>query len=220
VAAATEVAEPAEASEPEVESRPVEDDELVLDPADLAPDDWTPDESMFGVLAHRAGSEPETTEASDAASDVEPPAAGIASPDDDLLMELADLAPDIEPGSRRPRPAGDDEALPTRTLGELYARQGLLGEAVNVFEDLVARSPGDVDLRARLDELRAERDGRKAAARAAVPGAPRAALPAEPASEPASEPAPPPADDPPVAEFFSDLLSWSPDRPDDGVSDA
>lgn len=47
------------------------------------------------------------------------------------------------------------DSLPvTRTLGELYARQGLTAEAVSVFEALAARHPDDPSLRERLEELR------------------------------------------------------------------
>ncbi len=242
-----------------------DDDDLILDPADLAPDDWTPDESMYGALAFADEPEPEpepeaepepvpelepaeaeaeATEVAvevveveveveadadaevdvDAALEVEAektavdandaaevevvhdeprvetlePTPAIAPPGGDLLMELADLAPDIEPGSRRDEPSAE-EALPTRTLGELYARQGLTGEAVKVFEDLVARNPADPDLRTRLDELRAQ--GRRTpAAEADAPAAPES--PETPDQEP------------PVSAFLADLLAWTPDDED------
>jgi len=52
-------------------------------------------------------------------------------------------------------PEGPADALPvTRTLGELYVKQGLVAEAVSVFETLVARHPDDAALRERLEELR------------------------------------------------------------------
>ena len=47
----------------------------------------------------------------------------------------------------------------TRTLGELYARQGLTGRAVEIFEELVRRAPDDAALASRLGELRAEAGG-------------------------------------------------------------
>lgn len=174
------------------------DDELVLEAAALAPDDWEPDGWTPDEAPPGAGPAPAAVEE----------AGAIAPADDDLLMELADLAPDIEPGSRHPAPdGGDDEVLPTRTLGELYARQGLLDQAVKVFEHLVSRSPADPDLRARLDQLRA----RRTAPRTETSGPePRAAEPR--AAEPAPEPEV--ADDPPVSAFFAHLLAWSPDAAD------
>ncbi|MEJ2542381.1 MAG: tetratricopeptide repeat protein, partial [Gemmatimonadota bacterium] len=46
--------------------------------------------------------------------------------------------------------------LATRTMGELLVRQGLMRQAVEVFEELVRRSPGDEGLQDRLDELRSQ----------------------------------------------------------------
>ncbi len=52
-------------------------------------------------------------------------------------------------------PPGDEPSpTVTRTLGELYLRQGLTGRAVEVFEELVRRNPEDEALRSRLDEIR------------------------------------------------------------------
>lgn len=243
VEAPVEAVEAVEAAPPQ--TAPPEDHDLILDPADLAPDDWTPDESMFGALAFADEPEPEpeaqpepepeavtaaevepaemefAVESEPAAPEAEAPAdvevaaeveapveavvepavpvvdptPAIAPPGGDLLMELADLAPDIEPGRLRDEPPAE-EALPTRTLGELYARQGLTGEAVKVFEDLVARNPADLDLRARLDELRAQ-GRRPAAARTEAPPAPESRETPDP--------------DPPVSAFLADLLAWTPD---------
>lgn len=154
---------------------PPDDEELVVDAASLAPDGW-----VHGGAPHVGG-------------------------DDDLRRQLADLTADLEPA---PPPAESDEpeeALPTRTLGELYARQGLRSEAVKVFEALVARSPDDADLQARLAELR---------------GAP----PAPAAAAPAAAPPPPPTpslrdelDGPPVGDYFARLLAWNAGEAADGA---
>lgn len=166
-----------ETLEPEADAEEFEDVEmLVVDADSLAPDDW------------------------DGA-----PAAPVTAPDGDLLMDLADLAPDIEPGSRHEEES-EEEALPTRTLGELYARQGLRSEAVRVFESLVARNPGDVDLRARLDELRTLRDVPAGAQKAPVRETP---APVEVVED----------DGPPVADFLSGLLSWTPAPESPGADD-
>lgn len=52
-----------------------------------------------------------------------------------------------------------DDALITRTMGEIFARQGLLDQAEEVFRRLTAREPENLELRHRLDELRALREG-------------------------------------------------------------
>ena len=74
-----------------------------------------------------------------------------------------DSGSDEERGSRENHeaPAEPADSLPvTRTLGELYARQGLTSEAVGVFETLVLRHPDDPSLRERLEELlRADQPG-------------------------------------------------------------
>lgn len=41
----------------------------------------------------------------------------------------------------------------TRTLAEIYARQGHLDEAADIYRRLLAKSPDDGALRARLAEL-------------------------------------------------------------------
>lgn len=165
-------------------------DEVVVDAADLAPDP-VPE----AAEPETAEPEPEAPQPAAPAVEAPPATAAVAPPDGDLLMDLSDLAPDIEPGSRHEED-DEEEALPTRTLGELYARQGLRSEAVRVFEALVARSPGDVDLRARLDELRGTADG------------PAPAPPARPRIPTIESPE---DDGPPVKEFFADLLGWTPD---------
>ncbi|TVP46864.1 MAG: tetratricopeptide repeat protein [Gemmatimonadales bacterium] len=97
------------------------------------------------------------------------PAAGAPTPPRDRdpsdAPSSVSMTPDeAEPDAwRLPADAGGGrggagiEPLPvTRTLGELYARQGLTSQAVEVFEALLERSPGDETLRARLSELRPE----------------------------------------------------------------
>lgn len=209
----------AAASEPAASDPPAEVDAAASDDAAAAVDDAEVESEAFpaaeAVVPPDAGAqggvgaieapeaevvESEVVDLADLAPD-DAAAEALAPPDGDLLMDLADLAPDIEPGSRHHDDDDEEEALPTRTLGELYARQGLRSEAVRVFEALVARSPGDADLRARLDELRGMRQA------PAPSAAPRPRVPSIEA---------PIDDDPPVTEFFAELLGWSPDEPADG----
>lgn len=59
------------------------------------------------------------------------------------------VVPEAEPLDR-------SEDIVTRTMGDVYAAQGLFDQAIEVFEQLVAAAPDDDELTARLAELRAE----------------------------------------------------------------
>jgi tetratricopeptide (TPR) repeat protein len=61
---------------------------------------------------------------------------------------------DIQP----PSPVAVD-ALVTRTMGDIFLRQGLLDEAEEVYERLLDRDPDDPLLRGKLEEVRARREG-------------------------------------------------------------
>lgn len=151
-------------------------EELIVDAWTLAPDGWTPDPEREASVS-------------------EPPSAEPVASDP---VSLADLAPDAASGSgTSPAKRRDDAALPTRTLGELYAKQGLTVEAIEVFRELAEAEPSNLEHRARITELEAILDG---AGRSS--GGPETALPAEP------EP-----DDPPISEFFETLLAWAPAEP-------
>jgi len=52
-----------------------------------------------------------------------------------------------------------EDALVTRTMGDIFLRQGLFQEAEEVFRRLLERSPGDRELEARLQDARARRGG-------------------------------------------------------------
>jgi hypothetical protein len=82
-------------------------------------------------------------------------------------MELAALAPDDD----QPEPEIDDEPMVTRTMAELFASQGLLEPALEVFRQLLEATPGDAGLRQRIAEIAARLEGgdRRAAAPAAPP---------------------------------------------------
>ena len=76
----------------------------------------------------------------------------------------------------------------TRTMGDLYASQGLLERAAEVYEHLVRSDPENAELVVRLDALRAP---------------PPAAAPPRAPLEP----------DSPVADYFEELLAWEPGAP-------
>lgn len=52
-----------------------------------------------------------------------------------------------------------EDALVTRTMGDIFLRQGLLDEAEEVYRQLLERDPGDLGLRGKLEEVRASRRG-------------------------------------------------------------
>lgn len=89
--------------------------------------------------------------------DPEPEPAGIGDPFELAWEGGGEAGLDSSGDDAEPEPAGEDDDLSptvTRTLGELYLRQGLTGRAVEVFEELVRRRPDDLELRERLKELR------------------------------------------------------------------
>lgn len=57
------------------------------------------------------------------------------------------------------RPSVDD-ALVTRTMGEIFLRQGLLDRATEVFRRLAARDPEDREVREKLEQVNALRAGK------------------------------------------------------------
>ncbi len=62
--------------------------------------------------------------------------------------EEQELAADDE---REPEP--EPEPVLTETMAEVYARQGLFGEARHIYEQLLAARPGDPELETRIAEL-------------------------------------------------------------------
>jgi tetratricopeptide (TPR) repeat protein len=57
--------------------------------------------------------------------------------------------------SEEPAPSRDADLL-TRTMADLYAEQGLRREAAEIYQELLKDAPGDPELLARLEALRAE----------------------------------------------------------------
>src|SRR3954447_7177373 len=73
-------------------------------------------------------------------------------PTDVVPEEPADvfaMAPDL------PAPSPDDFSK-TITMADLYAKQGLVDEARDIYEDILARDPNNDDVRARLNALDAD----------------------------------------------------------------
>ena len=100
--------------------------------------------------------------------------------------------------------SSDDGDLLTRTMAELYEKQGLVGEAVAIYKELLEDHPDDSELKAAL-----------ARAESSFASAPAVAVPAEPEADPLDEaststdPEPTPTVSSPVTSGRSEVfLEW------------
>jgi tetratricopeptide (TPR) repeat protein len=192
--------------EPEVE---------VMDLGALAPDP-EPEAELevmdLGALAPDKEAEPE----------VEAMDLGALAPDD--VLDLSELAPTAAPEGDPEMDA--NEPIYTRTLAELYVRQGFLDQALDVFRNLLAAEPGATDIETRIAELEGQTG-------APPPPVPEPDAPAEEEverlardlaeggkdahevdtpfawmEEEASVESEPAQDGPDVGNYFDDLLAW------------
>jgi tetratricopeptide (TPR) repeat protein len=117
---------------------------------------------------------------------------------------LAEVEPTPDPFETEPPPASPrGDAADTSTMADLYARQGLIDDARHIYENILARDPGNHEVRAKLDAL-------------TPPASPAAEapqdVPADFAAEPpAIFPASPPADspaNPPANPKIAKLEQW------------
>jgi len=93
------------------------------------------------------GAEEEVFEVAALAPDAEAEDAEVAG-DEEGAFEIAALAPETDLSA-------DEMPLITRTMAELYARQGLTDRALDVFRQLLEATPGDPGLRRRIAEIEA-----------------------------------------------------------------
>ena len=106
-------------------------EEEVVDFGTLAPDEpEAVEEEEFVDFGALAPDEPEAVEQEE-------------------VVDFGALAPD------EPDPDEPAEQIQTQTMADLYATQGLIDRAIDVYERLVAAAPDDAGLRVRLEELRA-----------------------------------------------------------------
>ena len=77
-----------------------------------------------------------------------PPSAEVAAPFDDE-MPVVDSSPVFDTPAEV-APAAPEDATSTLTMADLYVRQGLVEEARHIYENILARDPGNDDVRARL----------------------------------------------------------------------
>jgi tetratricopeptide (TPR) repeat protein len=98
---------------------------------------------------------------------------------------------ELEPADEQE--SGEEGPILTRTMGDLFARQGFRERALEVYEQLLEKNPEDQELIERLEELRAS------------PGAERPPEVAEAIPEEAGR------DAQSIASYLEDLLAWVPD---------
>ena len=149
----------------------------VMDLAALAPD---AEPEVMDLAALAPDAEPEVMDLAALAPDAEPEVMDLAALAPDTEPEVVDLgalAPDFEPeaepeadvvdsGAVAPHPEqehepvsadeldeGEAAPLITRTLAELYVKQGFPDRALAVYRELLEVNPNASDLRARIAEL-------------------------------------------------------------------
>jgi hypothetical protein len=237
--------------EPVFEIEALAPDEGVLEVGDLAPDepivelaDLAPEEPVM-ELTDLAPDEP-VMELADLAPDL--PDVELAEPEaeaepEEPALEVAAVTASVDSGRPVAPPkmsggaGGGAPRIYTRTLAELYARQGFLDRAVEVFRQLHAENPDDEGLADRLGEIEAQLSGGGGTV-VHAPGGPspertRArdeeleALARDLAAQRGSEPnvdtpfawtgdddsedaAEPAEEGPSIGTYFDELLSWQP----------
>jgi tetratricopeptide (TPR) repeat protein len=157
--------------EPAMDLSALAPDEVVMDLGALAPDEPVME---LGALAPNESVEEPAIDLGALAPDEPTMDLGELAPDEPA-MDLGELAPDepaIELGALAPDDFVDDlgfqasevsqkedphvdsgEPVYTRTLAELYVRQGFTDQALDVYRHLLAEEPEAQDLRDRVSEL-------------------------------------------------------------------
>jgi Flp pilus assembly protein TadD len=77
----------------------------------------------------------------------------VHAPEPPKIRRISDEVLESAPPAPVETPAGEPAPVLTESMAELYARQGHLAEAVNVFRVLAGRMPTDARIAARLREL-------------------------------------------------------------------
>jgi len=192
--------------------------EAVLDIAELAPDEAEAEAEPVVDVAALAPEETGAPPEAEAVLDI----AELAPDEAEAVVDVAALAPEGEPAAEDlpsdELPEG--EPLVTRTIAELYARQGLTERALDVYRQLLQLTPGDPELRRRVAELEGTAGAETPEPEEEAPEMDHAwttaaaekahdvetpfawTAPAEP------EDAPPPG--PSAASYFGRMLAWEP----------
>ncbi|HEY6830528.1 MAG TPA: tetratricopeptide repeat protein, partial [Gemmatimonadaceae bacterium] len=123
-------------------------------------------------------------------------------------MDVAPEPPSASTDEVEAPPAASPDTFATETMAELYAQQGHLESALEIYGQLLERSPDDAELRRRADDVERQLRGAPAAVESESTDE---ALVASAASEmiatgDVSEAAPPVVAGPTIREFFREIL--------------
>jgi tetratricopeptide (TPR) repeat protein len=219
---------------PEAEEEPVmeladlapeAEEEPVMELADLAPEaEETAEITMVDLVEMTAEEEEEVV------IDLDALGPGITSEAEEDEGPEASTEPEAEESAERvPRAAEDDdeslgEPVYTRTLAELYVKQGAVDQALAVYRHLAELSPSDVQIARRIEELESgllpEGEGAKASPEQGT--APRAPEPAADAdrehdvgtplarNEEQKEASEAGESEASIDDYFQGLLTWKP----------
>jgi tetratricopeptide (TPR) repeat protein len=132
-------------------------------PASMAPADPEPEETAdeSATTAGMWQSHPEDTAGpEEAAPAVQAPAESAEEPEEPPApVEPDEVEPEVEEPDEEPAPAAaamvstESELLVTETMGDVYAAQGHHGEALEVYRQLLIRSPADDRLKDKVARL-------------------------------------------------------------------
>jgi predicted Zn-dependent protease len=124
----------------------------------LAAHDESPFEEPVGTIAEFEVEPPGGIQIEFAPVPAEVPAPVVEEP---IVEEPAVEEPPVEapreeadvfaPAAAEPAPV--DDLANTLTMADLYARQGLVHEAQHIYENILARDPGNEDVRAKLEAI-------------------------------------------------------------------
>ncbi len=128
--------------------------------ADLAAGSLTdPVEEGDGHAAHLADSAEEADldfQDGQLADSEEDAACESPKPGDDELLHLFQEIEDREEGemtAEAAKPASQDHPIPTATLAQIYSDQGMVQRAADTYRQVLARDPGNKEIRRRLADL-------------------------------------------------------------------
>jgi len=135
--------------------------EEVMDLAALAPDPDLEEVMDLAALAPDPDLELDDSSTHESEDDVEPVELNDLAPDEvDSGAQATDAAADLATWSEQSRHMDEqsrhmerNEPVYTRTLAELYVKQGFVDKALGVYRHLLDADPGAAGIRARIDEL-------------------------------------------------------------------
>ncbi len=120
---------------------------------------WGTGQRLSGAVSQADVEEAEHTHEPSLEPVLEEPSTGGDLP----LIYPDEVTPGGDTGAREAEGPGDSEPEPvvTETMAELYARQGLMAEARDIYRKLATQRPGDAAVASRLTELEGAVSGRR-----------------------------------------------------------